>query len=338
MAYPSDSDFQLYDGSLITSTQFDYNFQRIPTFWSSGTYDINVDSITANTYNNLPTNSFTATAGETITAGDIVRWSGGQIFRATNASSAGVTSLAGIASTTTVSGQTVTVVRDYYNSLSGLTAGTTYYVGVDGAIVTTEPAAYPVEIGFASSTTQLNIRFKEDTTPTGTIIAYTTATQPNGTLRADGSTISRTTYARLFDVIGTTYGAGDGSTTFVLPDYDGEFLRGLDTGRTIGDIQVDATAVNGLSTGSAGSHNHLMYGDLQVQSEDYDKPTSTSTVAWSTNLGLNNPYNTAMSQAEDPSSSQQIGPTNTVAAHTHTLSGDTETRPRNKAVLYAIKL
>jgi microcystin-dependent protein len=338
MAYPSDSDFQLYDGSLITSTQFDYNFQRIPTFWSSGTYDINVDSITANTYNNLPTNSFTATAGETITAGDVVRWSGGQIFRATNASSAGVTSLAGIASTTTVTGQTVTVVRDYYNSLSGLTAGTTYYVGVDGAVVTTEPAAYPVEIGFASSTTQLNIRFKEDTTPTGTIIAYTTGIQPNGTLRADGSNISRTTYARLFDVIGTTYGIGDGSTTFGLPDYDGEFLRGLDSSRSIGDTQADATAVNGLSTGSAGSHNHLMFDTIDVGAADFVKPTPTTNVAWSVFRGGGNDYAYQMSQSTSPSVEPTIGFTNTVAAHTHTLSGDTETRPSNISVLYAIKL
>jgi len=335
MAYPSDSDFQLYDGSLITSTQFDYNFQRIPTFWSSGTYDINVDTITANTYNNLPTNSFTATAGETITAGDIVRWSGGQIFRATNASSAGITSLAGIASTTTVSGQTVTVVRDYYNSLSGLTAGTTYYVGVDGAVVTTEPAAYPVEIGFASSTTQLNIRFKEDTTPTGTIIAYTTATQPNGTLRADGSNISRTTYARLFDVIGTTYGAGDGSTTFGLPDYDGEFLRGLDTGRTIGDTQADATAVNGLSTGSAGSHSHFLFANEQRSTPPIYPPNTTDSVIYWADGSASETYQMERSTTDTDAT---IGVSSTVAAHTHTLLGDSETRPSNISVLYAIKL
>lgn len=69
---------------------------------------------------------------------------------------------------------------------------------------------------------------------------------PAGWLPCHGSTVSRTTYARLFAAIGTTYGDGDGSTTFKLPDLRGEFLRGLDNargvdaGRTLGEHQDDA--------------------------------------------------------------------------------------------------
>lgn len=55
-------------------------------------------------------------------------------------------------------------------------------------------------------------------TATGTIVPWSTATAPTGFLKCDGSAVSRTTYAALFAVIGTTYGAGDGSTTFALPD------------------------------------------------------------------------------------------------------------------------
>ena len=54
-------------------------------------------------------------------------------------------------------------------------------------------------------------------TPTGTIIIWSAPTPPAGYLICDGSAISRTTYARLFNVIGTTWGAGDGNTTFNLP-------------------------------------------------------------------------------------------------------------------------
>ena len=298
MAFPADSDFQLYNGSLITQTQFDYNFQRIPIFWSSGNYDINVNSITAASYVGLPTSAFTATAGESIDAGDVVRWYSGQIYKATNASSAGVTGIAGIASTTTASGETVTVKIDYYDSLSGLTAGTKYYVGVNGAIVSTEPSDYPVQIGFASSTSRLNIDIQEDKTPTGTIMSYTIGTKPNGTLLADGSTISRTAHARLFDVIGTTYGAGDGSTTFGLPNYEGEFLRGLDSSRTIGDTQADATAVNGLATQSDGSHRHQMYQTDEGNNAEFAKPTDTTSVTWKST----NTYGYAMSQSPYPSS------------------------------------
>ena len=54
--------------------------------------------------------------------------------------------------------------------------------------------------------------------PVGTILAWSTTTAPNGYLICDGSAISRTTYAELFSVIGTTYGPGDGKTTFNLPN------------------------------------------------------------------------------------------------------------------------
>lgn len=54
---------------------------------------------------------------------------------------------------------------------------------------------------------------------------------PSGYLKADGSAVSRTTYADLFASIGTDYGSGDGSSTFNLPDLRGQFLRGLDDGR-----------------------------------------------------------------------------------------------------------
>ena len=67
--------------------------------------------------------------------------------------------------------------------------------------------------------------------PTGSIIMYGAATAPTGWLECDGSAVSRTTYADLFAVIGTTFGEGDGSTTFNLPDLRGEFVRGWDHGR-----------------------------------------------------------------------------------------------------------
>lgn len=64
----------------------------------------------------------------------------------------------------------------------------------------------------------------------GAIVLYPLATPPTDHLECDGSAISRTTYADLFAVIGTAYGVGDGSTTFNIPDYRGEFLRGWDHG------------------------------------------------------------------------------------------------------------
>lgn len=68
-----------------------------------------------------------------------------------------------------------------------------------------------------------------NTETTGQIAAFP-AGAPSGWLECDGSAVSRTTYADLFAYLGTTYGAGDGSSTFNLPDYRGEFLRGFDNG------------------------------------------------------------------------------------------------------------
>ncbi|MGB0695360.1 MAG: phage tail protein [Rhodospirillaceae bacterium] len=82
--------------------------------------------------------------------------------------------------------------------------------------------------------------------PAGAVQAFAAVNPPDGWLVADGSPISRAVYADLFAVIGTTWGAGDGSTTFNIPDLRGQFLRGvdlgrgLDAGRTIGTNQTDA--------------------------------------------------------------------------------------------------
>ena len=62
--------------------------------------------------------------------------------------------------------------------------------------------------------------------PTGAIMAWPTESIPSGFLKCQGQAISRSTYSDLFSAIGVIYGSGDGSSTFNIPDYRGEFLRG----------------------------------------------------------------------------------------------------------------
>jgi microcystin-dependent protein len=76
--------------------------------------------------------------------------------------------------------------------------------------------------------------------PVGSFMWHTASSVPTSYLEANGAAISRTTYASLFAVIGTTYGTGDGSTTFNVPDVRGYFVRGYDNGRG-----VDASRVFG---------------------------------------------------------------------------------------------
>ncbi|WP_077581781.1 phage tail protein [Rodentibacter caecimuris] len=77
------------------------------------------------------------------------------------------------------------------------------------------------------------IALLEDASPAGLVAYFASTSAPTGWLKANGAAVSRTTYAALFAAIGTTFGAGDGRTTFNLPDLRGEFIRGLDDGRNI---------------------------------------------------------------------------------------------------------
>jgi microcystin-dependent protein len=82
--------------------------------------------------------------------------------------------------------------------------------------------------------------------PAGAIQPFAMDTAPTGWLECDGSAVSRTTYSGLFTAIGTEWGVGDGSTTFNIPDFRGEFLRGwdngkgTDSGRAFASAQLDA--------------------------------------------------------------------------------------------------
>lgn len=106
----------------------------------------------------------------------------------------------------------------------------------------------------AAIAAQINASLPE-TVPPSTIIYVPRSTPPAGYLKANGATVSRTTYAALFAAIGTTFGAGDGSTTFGIPDMRGVFPRGwddgrgFDSGRGMGSYQNDA--FQGFSPGAA---------------------------------------------------------------------------------------
>jgi phage-related tail fiber protein len=90
------------------------------------------------------------------------------------------------------------------------------------------------------------------TVPAGAVFYLATSTAPTGYLKANGAAVSRTTYADLFAAVGTTYGSGDGSTTFNLPDLRGEFLRGWDDSRGVDSGRGFAT----FQADELKSHNH----------------------------------------------------------------------------------
>jgi hypothetical protein len=103
---------------------------------------------------------YTITCGEDLSAGDIVRISGGQAFKADNTTEAGITAVAGVNVNAVTSGNNATIAYGFYDAFTALTVGTTYYVGVGGGITNTLPATYQVELGVAVSTTRINLDVK----------------------------------------------------------------------------------------------------------------------------------------------------------------------------------
>lgn len=97
--------------------------------------------------------------------------------------------------------------------------------------------------------------------PVGASFFFPVSTPPAGYLAEDGSAISRTSYATLYGLIGTLYGAGDGSSTFNLRDMRGvvprgwDNGRGLDSGRSFGSYQADDYASHSHGTSDPG-HSH----------------------------------------------------------------------------------
>lgn len=123
-----------------------------------------------------------------------------------------------------------------------------------------------------------------DMRPIGDTVEYRGAALPRGTLIEDGSPVSRTTYAPLFSVIGTTYGAGDGSTTFNLPLSNGTAFAALDNQGvvTANRLTSAGSGCNATAVGLCGSQNQTLT-NLQVPPLPYTDPGHVHTVTVGTN-------------------------------------------------------
>lgn len=151
----------------------------------------------------------------------------------------------------------------------------------------------------------------------GSVMAFAMSTPPPGFLKANGAAVSRDTYSRLYNKIGTTFGDGDGFSTFNLPDLRDEFIRGANSsaGRQVGDTESDSIKQHSHTgtTDLAGSHQH-------------------------TDTGSNSGDNDGGGSGQGWTGTHQ---TEASGVHTHTfttdLTGGSETRPRNVALLFCIK-
>ena len=165
--------------------------------------------------------------------------------------------------------------------------------------------------------------------PVGAVFYFAASTAPTGYVKANGAAVSREgTFAALFAVIGTTYGAGDGGTTFNLPDLRGEFIRGWDDGRGADPARVFGFPPQGdLTKLVSHTHNTQFVGSNNA----------------------NNPYTNAYGSQQPPEQNNTGGNTGgdnaqdisyfnfNIATGAPSTAGGAETRPRNVALLACIK-
>lgn len=191
--------------------------------------------------------------------------------------------------------------------------------------------------------------------PPGAIMDFAMPNPPNGWLAANGAAVSRATYADLFAAIGTTFGAGNGSSTFNLPDLRGYFRRswdngrGVDPGRGFASTQSSANLSHSHSgsTSAAGSHAH---GGSTSTAGDHAHQQGSESLY---NLYGGGNLIGFRAMPNGSSGSYQYQNTSTAGAHAHSLSTDTqglhahsvstdpagsnEARPLNIAFLTCIK-
>lgn len=155
--------------------------------------------------------------------------------------------------------------------------------------------------------------------PVGSIIACARNTAPSGFLECSGAELSRTTYSNLFSEIGTTFGSGNGSTTFNIPNLRGEFIRGwdngrgIDSGRSFGSAQLDS--IQNITGSSTVSNGWGLFGNSDSPSGVFAKGTWRSQV-------IQNVTATGYDLTFDAS---------------RVARTSTETRGRNIALMYCIK-
>ena len=182
----------------------------------------------------------------------------------------------------------------------------------------------------------------------GMVAAFAANVTPTGWLKCNGAAVSRTTYANLFAIIGTTYGAGDGSTTFNLPDLRGETIRGwddargVDSGRVIGSWQ-DGQNKSHTHTGttSSDSHAHTWSGTTSSDSHTHTLVVSDGNGSAIKAALTQSKTNNATGTTSSYSHTHTVSGTTSSGSHTHTITtnadGGTEVRVRNVAMNYCIK-
>jgi phage-related tail fiber protein len=197
------------------------------------------------------------------------------------------------------------------NQLAAITRGSLLYGNASGATARLAKGAASTvltsdgtDIAWAAPAVPVGV-------PSGTVIYHAANTAPTSFLKANGAAVSRSTYSDLFTAVGTTFGVGDGSSTFNVPDLRGEFMRGWDDSRNVDGSRAFGSA----QADQMEQHNHI----------DTNRP-----------LHVGYGFGSGAITVRSPADTQQ-GNVSSFLGNRGGTSNSSENRPRNVAMLACIK-
>lgn len=159
-------------------------------------------------------------------------------------------------------------------------------------------------------------------TPPGLMFPYAGTSAPAGYLLCDGSAVSRATYSDLFDVIGTTYGSGDGSSTFNLPDLRGRVIAGQDDmgGTSANRLTGLSNGVNGDTFAATGGLESFTVATANMPSHTHTGTTSSGGSHNHTESEFNEGSQISPGGNASKGGSEESGNTSSDGSHTHTFT------------------
>lgn len=242
------------------------------------------DIATANSTYSIGTNDTASTLTNDVSTTDAQQWNGA------------ATAIIGIE---TILGTSTTLKGSKADLVERLAVG----VDADGKLKLSTDASVSGPLAVAKGGTGTTVQV----VPTGVIIAWTTTSAPTGYLLCDGSAVNRTTYSTLFGVISTTYGVGDGSTTFNLPDLRGRVVIMVDGAAN----RITSASTNGGNAdtlgGAGGAETHTLV-TAEMAAHTHDNVCRTA--------GGSNGLRAATSA--NPATGATTGSTGSGSAHSNT--------------------
>lgn len=195
--------------------------------------------------------------------------------------------------------------------------------GRNGMIGTLQMGGYPIS-NVAPGTAATDAATVSQLVPIGTVVDYAGSTAPTGWLFCAGQAVSRSTYAALFAVIGTTYGNGNGSTTFNLPDLRGRVVAGRDN--MGGTSAARLSSISGNTLGASGGGQQVTLTSNQIPAHTHSAGTLVNSTAGAHTHSIPSADGGGTSTNRVDTATGSISHSLLVpsaGAHTHTISGNT---------------